>query len=95
MLQYLAFIYAFVGVLLCGASLAIGHNLNYALWPPDSIRPHLGALGDERYRVIIGALLAFVVGPLMRHVAVPASAALISLLVRLIAATAKRKPKRA
>ena len=96
LLQYLAFIYAFVGVLLCGASLATGHNLNYALWPPDSIRPHLGALGDERfYRVIIGALLAFLVGPIMRHVAVPAAAALILLPVRLIAATAKRKPKRA
>ena len=75
LLQYLAFIYAFVGVLLCGLALATGRNLNYSLWPPpalpDGAYPYLGG---ARYRLVIGTLLALVLGPLMRHVLVPLAA---------------------
>jgi hypothetical protein len=76
LLQYLAFIYGFVGVLLCGLALATGRNLNYSLWPPPALPD--GAylyLGGARYRLAIGTLLAFVLGPLMRHVVVPLAAA--------------------
>ena len=34
LLQYIACIYFFMGVVLCGLALATGLNLNYSLWPP-------------------------------------------------------------
>ena len=78
LLQYLAFIYGFVGVLLCGLALATGRNLNYSLWPPpalpDGAYPYLGG---ARYRLAIGTVLAFVLGPLVRHVVVPLAAGLL------------------
>ena len=75
LLQYLAFIYGFVGVLLCGLALATGRNLNYSLWLPPALPD--GAyryLGGARYRLVIGTVLAFVLGPLMRHAVVPLAA---------------------
>ena len=61
-----------MGVLLCGLALATGRNLNYSLWPPpalpDGAYPYLGG---ARYRLVIGTLLALVLGPLMRHGVVP------------------------
>lgn len=76
MLQYLAFVYAFIGVVLCAAALAFGRNLNYSLWPPTLPVNVLALLGGSRYRVTIGCVLAFVLGPIMRHLAVPAAAGL-------------------
>lgn len=82
-LQYLSFIYAFVGVLLCGASLALGRNLNYSLWPPPALPAALLTfLGGSRYRLSIGGFLAFVMGPAMRYLVVPAASALVGGLAR-------------
>ena len=71
--QYVAFMLAHTGVLLCGVSLLTGRNLNYSLWPPPKLPAALiKRLGGPRYRVSIGAALALVVGPLMRYVVIPA-----------------------
>ena len=79
LLQYLAFVYAFIGVLLCAAALATGRNLNYSLWPPTLPASVLARLGGARYRATIGLFLAFVCGPLMRHVVISGVAALLGL----------------
>ena len=71
LLQYLSFIYTFIGVVLCAAALLTGRNLNYSLWPPNvPAQVHL-LLGGARYRATVGLILAFVAGPLMRHAVVP------------------------
>ena len=50
LLQYVAFAYAFIGTLLCAASLAVGRNLNYSLWPPKLPAWLIPLLGGTRYR---------------------------------------------
>ena len=74
LLQYIAAVYMYVGVLLCSAALLLGRNLNYSLWPPNLPAPVLSLLGGSRYRVVVGACLAFVLGPFMRQIVVPAAA---------------------
>lgn len=87
-LQYLTFIYFFLGVFLCALSLALGRNLNYSLWPPNTLPEAMyPLLGGAHYRLTIGTALAYAAGPLMRHAVVPA----LSGLWRLVAGEAKAK----
>ena len=78
MVQYIAFIYGYIGVVLCAAALFLGRNLNYSLWPPTLPASVLAVLGGTRYRVTVGCFLAFVLGPSMRLLMVPGAARLCS-----------------
>lgn len=81
-LQYLSFIYFFLGVFLCTLSLVLGRNFNYSLWPPNTLPAAMyPMLGGARYRLTIGTTLAYVAGPLMRLAVVPALARLLRLFV--------------
>lgn len=78
--QYLAFANAYIGVFLCAYALLTGRNINYSLWPPPALPDSMVALvGGHRYRVSIGLLLAFVVGPAMRFGFFPAATWLVTL----------------
>ena len=75
--QYVAFAYTYIGVALCAIALVTGRNLNYSLTPPKTagfVDVAIRSSGPY-YRVMVGAALAFVVGPLMRWLVVPALSA--------------------
>jgi hypothetical protein len=79
--QYLAFANAYIGVTLCVAALLLGSNLNYSLWPPPLPAAVERMLGGVYYRVTVGLILSFLVGPMMRLGFYPASAAVLDALL--------------
>ncbi|KAJ1621233.1 hypothetical protein T492DRAFT_1072020 [Pavlovales sp. CCMP2436] len=75
--QYVAFANSYIGVSLCAFALLVGQNINYSVWPPP-LPPNVEALlGGSYYRVTVGLILSFALGPFMRRVYYPIVAAIV------------------
>ncbi|KAG8467465.1 hypothetical protein KFE25_000781 [Diacronema lutheri] len=90
--QYLAFANAYIGVALCAFALVVGRNVNYSLWPPPLPARVEGMLGGTYYRVTVGLVLSFGIGPLMRTAYYPAARAAVELLLHAKAAWRLKAP---